>query len=86
MKWTFAVEHSRAEAKVINKLERTGRFFAFLREVRAELFDDAFQAELERAGYGTPRGQKPLPPAMLAMVTLLQAYTQTSDAEAVVCA
>lgn len=86
MKWTFAVEFSRAEAKVINKLERTGRFFAFLREVRAELFDDAFQAELERAGYGTPRGQKPLPPAMLAMVTLLQAYTQTSDAEAVVCA
>lgn len=86
MKWTFAVEVSNAESKVIKKLERTGRFFAFLREVRAELFDDAFQAELERAGYKTPRGQRPLPPAMLAMVTLLQAYTQTSDAEAVVCA
>ena len=86
MKWMLAGEISKAEAKVIKRLERTGRFFAFLREVRAELFDDAFQAELEQAGYGTPRGQKPLAPAMLAMVTLLQAYTQTSDAEAVVCA
>ncbi len=85
MRWSFANELSKPESKIIKRLERTGRLFAFLREIRGELFDEAFQAELELAGY-KPRGQEPLPPAMLAMVTLLQAYTQTSDADAVLCA
>ena len=43
----------------------------FLREVRAELFDEAFQAEL--AAIYQPRGTAPVPPALLAMVLLLQA-------------
>jgi hypothetical protein len=86
MRWSFAVELSKAESKVVKRLQRNGRFFAFLRAIRGELFDEAFQSELEAAGYKTPRGQPPLPPAMLAMVTLLQAYTQTSDGDAVVCA
>ena len=65
-------------------LHRTGKFYVFLRKVRAELFDDAFQAEM--AAVYHPRGTAPLPGALLAMVTLLQAYTQTSDADAVVAA
>lgn len=65
-------------------LHRTGKFYVFLRKVRAELFDDAFQAEL--AAVYQPRGTAPLPGALLAMVTLLQAYTQVSDADAVVAA
>jgi hypothetical protein len=62
-----------------------GKLYVFLREVRHELFDADFEAELAVA-YGTPRGTEPLPPALLAMVTLLQAYDQVSDAEAVVTA
>ena len=65
-------------------LHRIGKFYVFLREVRAELFDDAFQAEL--AAVYRPRGTAPVPPALLAMVLLLQAYDQIGDAEAVVTA
>jgi hypothetical protein len=56
----------------------------FLREVRAALFDEAFQAEL--AAVYQPRGTAPGAPALLAMVTLLQAYDQVGDADAVVTA
>lgn len=65
-------------------LHRIGKFYVFLREVRAELFDEAFQAELAAAYQ--PRGTAPVPPALLAMVLLLQAYDQVGDAEAVVTA
>lgn len=43
------------------------RLFAFLREVRHELFDEAFQAELETMYRGTGAGKVPVPPAMMAM-------------------
>jgi hypothetical protein len=65
-------------------LHRAGKFYVFLRTVRAELFDEAFQAELAAAYH--PRGTAPLPAALLAMVTVLQAYDQVSDVEAVVAA
>jgi len=42
----------------------------FLREIGAELFNFAFEAELVAAYQ--PRGVAPLPPALPAMVTLLQ--------------
>jgi hypothetical protein len=82
MRWEVPVELSQKEQKVCGRLRRTGGFYVFLREVRHELFDDAFQAELEQA-YGKARGTAPLPPAMLAMVTLLQAYDSVGDANAV---
>jgi hypothetical protein len=34
------------EQRVAQALHRIGKFYVFLREVRAELFDEAFQAEL----------------------------------------
>jgi hypothetical protein len=82
VKWTFPVELNEKERSVAKDLRRIGRFYVFLREIRHELFDDDFQAKL--AGAYKPRGTDPKPPALLAMVTLLQAYTQTGDAEAVV--
>ncbi len=85
MKWNVPVELSPAEQVVSSRLARTGRFYAFLRAIRHQLFDEAFTAELERA-YRRPGGSRPLPAAMLATVTVLQAYGQISDAEAVVCA
>jgi Transposase DDE domain/Transposase domain (DUF772) len=84
IRWQLPIELSPEEARVAALLHRVGKFYVFLRSIRAELFDEAFQAELA-AGY-QPRGTAPLPAALLAMVTLLQAYDQVSDAEAVVTA
>lgn len=84
IRWQVPHDLSPAETRVAAKLRRVGKFYVFLREVRAELFDDAFQAQL--AAVYQPRGTAPLPAALLAMVTLLQAYDQVGDAEAVVAA
>jgi hypothetical protein len=50
-------------------------------EIRGELFSPDFQDELT-ASY-QPRGQEPCPPALLAVVMLLQRYDGLSDADAV---
>lgn len=84
VRWNPPVEMSHAEVRVANVLRRIGKFYVFLREVRHELFDEEFQAELAQAY--APRGTAPLPAALLAMVTLLQAYDKTGDADAVVTA
>jgi len=84
IRWTCPIELTPDEARVTQMLHRIGKFYVFLREVRGELFDDAFQAEL--AAIYQPRGTAPVPPALLAMVLLLQAYDQVGDAEAVVTA
>lgn len=82
MHWDVPVELSAVEQRIAARMHRVGRFYLFLREVRHELFAPDFEAELEQA-YGKARGRAPLPAAMLATVTLLQAYDQVSDAEAV---
>ncbi len=82
-RWVFPVKLSRLETMVCKRLTRTGRLFAFLRNHRHELFDEAFQAELAVMYADLPRGNPPKPPALLAMVTLLQAYERKSDAAAV---
>jgi hypothetical protein len=81
MLWKVPAKLSAEEERLVKRMRKTSRFFVFLRQIRAELFTREFQEELASA-YG-PRGQEPVPPALLAMVTLLQAYTQTSDAGAV---
>ena len=81
LRWSVPTELSAAEATLASKLHRVGKFYVFLRTIRSELFDEAFQAEL--AAVYQPRGTRPLPPALLAMVLLLQAYDQAGDAEAV---
>jgi hypothetical protein len=64
-------------------LTRTGELFGFLRDYQRELFSDDFQAELESMYRETGAEREPVPPALLAMATLLQAYEGMSDAEAV---
>ena len=46
IRWHVPTELSPEEARVATKLRRIGKFYVFLRQVRAELFDEAFQAEL----------------------------------------
>lgn len=81
MLWDIPEKLTHAEQRLVKKVRKRSQFFVFLREIRHLLFDDAFQAEL-CAAY-QPRGQEPVPPALLAMVMLLQAYTGLSDASAV---
>jgi hypothetical protein len=84
IRWVCPTELTADERRVAQTLHRIGKCYVFLREVRTELFDEAFQAEL--ATVYQPRGTAPVPPALLAMVTLLQAYDQVGDADAVVTA
>lgn len=82
MRWTFPTGKERdAEKRVAGKLRAADKFYKFLFEVRDELFDDSFQTAL--AAVYEPRGQEPCPPALLAMVNLLQRYEGLGDRDAV---
>jgi transposase len=65
------------------RLIKRAKLFVFLRRHRHELFDAAFQAELAAIYKDSPFGQPPLPPAQLALATILQAYTKVSDDEVI---
>jgi transposase len=80
--WQPPVEPSAAELAVM-KAVRRAKLFVFLREHRHELFDEEFQAELAEAYVDSPKGQPPVPPAKLALATILQAYTGVSDDEVI---
>jgi transposase len=73
------VEPSPAEQAAITAVRRA-RLFVFLRLRRHELFDEEFQGELAEAYADRP---KCLPPARLALATILQAYTRISDDEVI---
>ena len=80
--WRPPAEPSPAEQAVI-KAVRRAKLFVFLREHRHELFDEEFQAELAETYVDSPKGQPPVPPARLALATILQAYTKVSDDEVI---
>ena len=80
--WRPPVEPSPAEQAVI-KAVRRAKLFVFLRQHRHELFDEQFQAGLAEAYADRPKGQPPVPPAQLALATILQAYTGASDDEVI---
>src|SRR5206468_5246882 len=80
--WRPPIKPSPAEQTII-RLVRRAKLFVFLRQHRHELFDDAFQAELAAAFHDSPKGQPPVPPALLALATILQAYTGASDDEVI---
>ena len=80
--WRPPAEPSPAEQAVI-KAVRRAKLFVFLREHRHELFDEGFQGELAETYVDSPKGQPPVPPARLALATILQAYTGVSDDEVI---
>jgi hypothetical protein len=59
------------------------KLLGFLRVHRRQLFDDAFQDELATMYRDTGAGQPPVPPASMAIATLVQAYLGVSDADLV---
>ena len=81
MRWKFPEKPCRKDKLVAKRLKAASKFYRFLWEIREELFDEDFQALLAESY--APRGQAPVPPALLAMVWLLQAYTGLSDRDAV---
>jgi hypothetical protein len=80
--WHPPVEPSSLEQVIIARIKRA-KLFVFLRHHRHELFDDAFQEELATLYAPSLRGQPPIPPAQLALATIVQAYTGVSDDEVI---
>jgi len=79
--WQPPIELSPTEQSIVKRIKRA-KLFTFL-ECRHELFDQSFQQELSKLYADSVCGHPPVPPAQLALVTILQAYTGASDAEAI---
>lgn len=80
--WKPPVAVSNEEERILKKCKKS-KLFVFLRLHRHELFDEPFQRELAAMYPERARGREPVAPALLAMVTLLQAALGISDEEAV---
>src|SRR5712691_6075856 len=81
--WQPPVALTHEEAAIARRIHRA-KLFIFLRQQRHVLFTDAFQEELATTLYAAkPKGHPPMPPAQLALATILQAYTGVSDDEVI---
>jgi hypothetical protein len=80
--WQPPVELSQQEESIAKKIKKA-KLFIFLRKHRHELFDEGFQQELANLYKDAERGQPPVPPAMLALALILEAYTGVSDDEVI---
>ena len=83
MRWTPPVVLNAVEEKLCQKLRRVGRLYAFLRKVRPQLFDEAFQTRMLDMYSGAHTATAPALPAQVAMLLLLQGYAKVSDDEAI---
>jgi hypothetical protein len=79
--WRPPMEPSPEEQTVMRLIKRA-KLFVFLRNHRHEIFDEQFQEELSEIYRESKLGRPPVPPARLALATVLQAYTGVSDDEA----
>jgi hypothetical protein len=82
-KWNPPKNPTSTEKRILRRLVRTRKLFAFLRLHRHEIIDGAFQAELAKMYRDTGAGENPKPPGLMCMALLLQGYVKASDAEAV---
>src|SRR5215813_3422172 len=80
--WHPPIALSTAEHAIIKRMRRA-KLFVFLRQHRHELFAEAFQRELMTLSKDQPQGPPPVPPAQLALATIVQASTQVSDDEVI---
>ena len=58
-RWRPSQATTRREEFLLSRLRRTRKLFAFLRDHRADLFPDEFQAELETMYRDTGAGKEP---------------------------
>jgi hypothetical protein len=80
--WQPPVDLSEQEEHIMRRI-RKANLFVFLRYHRHELLDETFQQELAGLYQTSKRGQPPIAPAQLALVTIVQAYTGVSDDEVI---
>jgi len=81
--WQPPVALSPDETAIVRRVHRA-KLFVFLRQQRHVLFSGAFQEELATTLYDDkPKGRPPIPPAQLALATILQAYSGVSDDEVI---
>ncbi len=80
--WQPPVEPSVAEQAILGRIRRA-KLFVCLRQQRHHLFSAGFQEELAATYQESQVGQPPIPPAQLALATILQAYTGVSDDEVI---
>src|SRR5688500_6809150 len=80
--WSPSVATSPDEDWVLKHCKKA-KLFVFRRAHRHELFDEAFQERLASMYTARTGGKDPVPPALLAMVTLLQAAMGVLDEDAV---
>src|SRR5262245_13654432 len=82
LSWSPAVETTAAEERILARCKKA-KLFVFLRRHRHELFDEAFERELIAMYPQRASGKEPVAPALLATVTILQAWLGVSDEDAV---
>jgi transposase len=80
--WHPPIEPTPEEQPVLERIKRA-KLFVFLRNHRHEIFTEEFQEELGTIYRESAFGRPPVPPAQLALATILQAYTGVSDDEAI---
>ena len=68
-RWKPATKTSPQEEILLKRCRKKRKLFAFLRETRRQLFDDAFQDELEEMYRDTGAGKDVVPPAVLIPIT-----------------
>jgi len=84
IRWFPNEELSKREEQICARCKRNDRIYLFFHRHRHEIFDEEFQAELAEMYSDSSTGRPPVPPALLAMVTILQAADGVSDEGAVV--
>jgi Transposase DDE domain/Transposase domain (DUF772) len=81
--WNPPIELSPEEQKIAARTQKARKFFVFLRTIRHELLDADFQQTLAKSYSPAPGGRAPVEAGVLALATLLQAYCNVGDREAV---
>lgn len=83
-RWDPPTGITRQEQFILKRCQNKRRLFAFLREHRSEIFDDAMQDELAAMYRASGAGLPANPPALMAMALILQGgYHRVSDADAI---
>lgn len=82
-RWKPPVVQTKQEKILLKRCRNRRKLFAFLREHRHEIFDEAAQEELEGMYRNSGAGKDPIAPAQMAMALILQGYLGVSDGDAV---
>jgi hypothetical protein len=81
--WNPPIVLSVAEQTIAARTRNARKFFVFLREYRHELLDADFQNTLTKSSSPGAGGHEPAEAGLLALATLLQAYSHVGDRDAV---